>query len=255
MAERINFDWLTNTPIAHRGLHDELLPENSIPAFQKAIDLGYNIEIDVHLSRDNVLVVFHDDNLKRVCGVDKRVKDCTVEELKSFSLAGTDNRIPTFDEFLSLVDGKVGILCEIKGVLPFDLAIVKATVERVKTYKGNIALQSFNPGAVVYARLHNNGRPWGSLCTWRSSNGKKRSHFSDFMGKLWITKITKPLFIAYDIRDVIGGNKYLDKAHKTTPVICWTINSAEKLALAREKADNIIFENILNLVQAEKKQV
>ena len=72
-----NFDWLLNTPIAHRGLHDETNPENSMPAFKAAIERGFHIEIDVHLSKDNQLVVFHDANLKRVCGVDRKVKDCT----------------------------------------------------------------------------------------------------------------------------------------------------------------------------------
>lgn len=68
----MNFDWLLTTPVAHRGLHDDKLPENSMPAFEAAIRHGFTIEIDVHLSSDGHLVVFHDDNLKRVCGVDKR---------------------------------------------------------------------------------------------------------------------------------------------------------------------------------------
>ena len=79
----MDYQWLFERPIAHRGLHDAELPENSIPAFQKAIDCGFNIEIDVHLTLDGHLVVFHDDNLKRVCGVDKLVKICTLEELKT----------------------------------------------------------------------------------------------------------------------------------------------------------------------------
>lgn len=245
MNSIIKFDWLLNTPIAHRGLHDEISPENSMPAYQNAIDRGFNIEIDVHLTSDNVIVVFHDDGLKRVCGIDKKVKDCTLAELKTYRLKGTECTIPTFDEFLTLVDGKVGILCEIKGVNPFALSIVKAVVERIKTYNGDIAIQSFNPGAVIYARRHNNGRPYGQLCTWRSADGTKRSHMSDIMGKLWITKLSKPLFIAYDVRDLIGGNKYVENARRTTPILTWTINSDEKLALAKECADNFIFENIL----------
>ena len=76
----MKFDWLFKVPVAHRGLHDDELPENSMPAFAAAIEHGFNIEIDVHLSSDGHLVVFHDDNLKRVCGIDKKVKDCTVEE-------------------------------------------------------------------------------------------------------------------------------------------------------------------------------
>ena len=140
----MKLDWLLATPVAHRGLHDDIRPENSMPAFKAAIEKGYTIEIDVHLSSDGHIVVFHDDNLKRVCGVDKKVAKCTLKELKTMKLKGTDNTIPTFDEFLALVDGKVGILCEIKGLNPYDNSISKAVCERLKTYKGNIALQSFN---------------------------------------------------------------------------------------------------------------
>ena len=118
----MDMTWLFQTPVAHRGLHDDILPENSIPAFRAALERGFNIEIDVHLSSDGHLVVFHDDNLKRVCGVDKKVAKCTLEELRTMRLKGTENTIPTFDEFLALVDGKVGILCEIKGLNPSTTA-------------------------------------------------------------------------------------------------------------------------------------
>ena len=121
----MNFQWLFDRPIAHRGLHDEQYPENSMPAYEQAIAHNFNIEIDVHVSKDGEVVVFHDDNLKRVCGVDKLVKDCTVKELKSYPLANSEYVIPTFKEFLALVDGKVGILCEIKGINPFDHRIVR----------------------------------------------------------------------------------------------------------------------------------
>ena len=150
----MKLDWLLATPVAHRGLHDDIRPENSMPAFEAAMEKGYTIEIDVHLSSDGHIVVFHDDNLKRVCGVDKKVAKCTLKELKTMKLKGTDNTIPTFDEFLALVDGKAGILCEIKGLNPYDNSISKAVCERLKTYKGKIALQSFNYGAVRYCRRH-----------------------------------------------------------------------------------------------------
>ena len=186
----MKLDWLLATPVAHRGLHDDIRPENSMPAFKAAIEEGYTIEIDVHLSSDGHIVVFHDDNLKRVCGVDKKVAKCTLKELKTMKLKGTDNTIPTFDEFLALVDGKVGILCEIKGLNPYDNSISKAVCERLKTYKGKIALQSFNYGAVRYCRRHSD-LPSGQLCTWQNPSATGRSHLTDFMGKLWINKLSK----------------------------------------------------------------
>ena len=234
-------DHLLNTPIAHRGLHDENIPENSIPAFQRAIDEGFNIEIDVHLTLDNHLVVFHDADLNRMCGVDKAVKECTLDELKSYRLKDTDNTIPSLDEFLDLVDGKVGILCEVKGINPFDLGIAKATVERFKIYDGNVALQSFNAGAVSYFRKHSD-RPFGQLITWGWKNAVKCSKMN-WMGKLYICKISKPQFIAYDVRTYLDAEKYINKARKKgKKLLLWTIDTPEKLDLARKVADNFIFE-------------
>ena len=245
----MELDWLLATTVAHRGLHDGDKPENSIPAFRAAIEHGFTIEIDVHLSADGHLVVFHDDNLKRVCGVDKKVAKCTREELKTMRLKGTEYTIPTFDEFLALVDGKVGILCEIKGLNPYDNRIAAAVCGRLKTYVGKIALQSFNFGAVRYCRRHTD-LPCGQLCTWQNPSTTGRSHLTDFMGKMCINKLSKPHFIAYDVRD-LDDNPYIVKARRTLPVITWTVNSAEKLDLAKKYADNIIFEDICDLVESD----
>ena len=236
-----NLDWLLNTPIAHRGLHDNIIPENSIPAFKRAIEGGFNIEIDVHLSADGQLVVFHDADLKRICGVEKAVKDCTVEELKTYTLKDTEYTIPTLAEFLALVDGKVGILCEVKGINPFDTSIAKATIEAFKSYNGNVALQSFNAGAVICFRK-DGSRPFGQLITWGWGDAEKCAKMN-WMGKLHICKISKPQFIAYDVRTCKDAEKYINKQKKKgKPIIIWTVNSPEKLALARSIGDNIIFE-------------
>ncbi|MBR5173477.1 MAG: hypothetical protein IKW16_00855 [Clostridia bacterium] len=236
-----NLDWLLNTPIAHRGLHDDIIPENSIPAFERAIEGGFNIEIDVHLSADGQLVVFHDADLKRMCGVEKAVKDCTVEELKTYRLKDTEYTIPTIDEFMKLVNGKVGILCEVKGINPFDTTIAKATIEAFKTYDGNVALQSFNAGAVICFRK-DGSRPFGQLITWGWGDAEKCAKMN-WMGKLHICKISKPQFIAYDVRTCKDAEKYINKQKKKgKPIIIWTVNSPDKLALARSIGDNIIFE-------------
>ena len=243
----MEFDWLLTVPVAHRGLHDDEYPENSMPSFRAAIEHGFNIEIDVHLTRDGALVVFHDDTLKRVCGVDGKIKDFTLEELKKLRLCDTEYTIPTFDEFLQLVAGKTGILCEIKGLNPYDNSIAEAVCRRVEHYEGNIALQSFNYGAVRYCRRHSD-RPSGQLVTWTGLKGKQRAHMMDFMGKLWVNRISKPHFIAYDIRSA-ADNKYLEKARELLPVLVWTVNTPERLDTAMQVADNIIFEDIAPLVE------
>ena len=97
---------------AHRGLHDKKrgIPENSFPAFRAAIEAGDGIELDVHLTKDGQLVVFHDDTFERICGRRGRVEDTSYEEMQKYRLAETKERIPLLSEVLQLVDGKVPLL-------------------------------------------------------------------------------------------------------------------------------------------------
>lgn len=241
----MNYQWLFDKPIAHRGIHNDIYPENSLPAYQEAINQGFNIEIDVHLTKDGELILFHDDNLKRVCGVDKKIKDCTLKELKECRICGTEYQIPTIEEFLALVDGKTGILCEIKGVMPLDFSITKATLEKIKDYKGPIALQSFNFGAVAYVR-HHSKLPIGELCTWSAPDLHTfRWWPCNFMGKAWVCSLTKPDFISYDVNAVdkkYKENKYIIKWGKKLPVLMWTVTTEEKMQNASKYANNVIFE-------------
>lgn len=139
----IRESFLYTTPIAHRGVHNDV-PENSTAAFQKAIDAGYAIEMDVRFTKDNEVVVFHDANLRRVVGVDKNVIDLTLSELKEYTLEGSSEKILTFKEFLDFVDGRVPVLVEVKDV-PQRNNLPEKTIEILKDYKGEYALQSFNP--------------------------------------------------------------------------------------------------------------
>ena len=106
--------WLLTRHIAHRGLWGDGVPENSLTAYARAIEKGYAIEIDLYLSKDGVLFSIHDSKLLRLCGVDRFVFDMTAEEIKKLRISGTDEQIPTFDEVLELVDGKIPLLIEIK---------------------------------------------------------------------------------------------------------------------------------------------
>lgn len=92
--------WLVETPIAHRGLHDKNIPENSLGAFAKAIEKGFAIELDVQLLADNTVVVFHDDSLARMTGNDGYIKYLNKEDLKALKLKGTKESIPTLKEVL-----------------------------------------------------------------------------------------------------------------------------------------------------------
>ena len=96
-------DFLFDNLIAHRGFHnlEKNIPENSIKAFKEAIKNNYVIELDIHRTKDNKLVVFHDYNLKRVCGIDKTIESCTYKELSKLYLFNTSSKIPLFSEVLS----------------------------------------------------------------------------------------------------------------------------------------------------------
>ena len=113
MKTRIKDDfWLLKSPVAHRGLHGNGIPENSAAAFENAIKNDYPIEMDIQLTSDCVPVVFHDDNMKRMTGVDANVQTKTLAEVKQMCLADTDERIMTFEEFLDFVDGRVPLVIE-----------------------------------------------------------------------------------------------------------------------------------------------
>ena len=142
-----NSSWLFSIPIAHRGLWEGEIVENSIPAYKNAIEHGYPIEIDVHKSLDGELFVFHDDNLSRLANADSEIQYLHSKDIKALNLNNTLEKIPTLKEVLKIVDGKVPILLEIKNQK--DSSIVKRVVEEIKDYKGEIAVQSFNPFYII----------------------------------------------------------------------------------------------------------
>ena len=230
-------EWLFEKPIAHRGLHNDKLPENSMPAFVAAIEKGYNIEIDLHLTADGQVVIFHDHNLKRVCKTNRDIKieDLTYAELSQYHLSDTESTIPLLDDLLKIAEGKVGLLIELKNSNPFSHALESATIEILKNYKGEFALQSFNPYSMKYIRLHSDFIV-GQLATY------EMKLFAP-VGKLWVNQISRPAFVAYDIRQ--AENKYVTRWSKILPLLVWSINTPEKLQKAKDiGANNIIFEDI-----------
>ncbi len=146
-----NSDFLKNSTIAHRGIFDnKKTAENTINAFKKAITKGYTIELDLHLTKDNKVVVSHDDKVDRLSNEKGFIKDKTLEELRNIKLLD-GSVIPTFDEVLELVNGKVPLLIELKYSKGFRLE--KEVINRLDNYKGEFAIQSFIPSTIIYFRL------------------------------------------------------------------------------------------------------
>ena len=135
---------------AHRGFHDKpVIPENSLPAFRRAIEHGFGAELDVHLLKDGTLAVFHDSDLRRCANVDGQIEDLTLEELKQLRLEGTDEQIPTFDEVLALFESATPLIIELKTARGNHQALAKAVCERLDTYKGEFCIESFDPFALI----------------------------------------------------------------------------------------------------------
>ena len=229
--------WLLNRPVAHRGLWGGEIIENSLTAYRNAVEKGYPIEIDLYVTKDGHLVSFHDSTLKRMTGADGYIYEKTLAELKQLQLLGTDERIPTFDEVLEIAKNKVPLLIEIKDQP--DKTVVEKTVERLKSYKGEFALQSFNP---LYIKKVKKLAPQfirGILAT--QDAGKKSAITNYIVKKMPLNFLIKPDFISYDYK---GIPKYAKKTKKI-PVISWTITSKEIETTVRPFIDNIIFEHYI----------
>ncbi|MCR5267843.1 MAG: glycerophosphodiester phosphodiesterase, partial [Lachnospiraceae bacterium] len=130
---------------AHRGLHNSKVPENSLWAFTRAAERALGVELDVQMTKDGRLVVFHDGNLKRMCGLDANLRDLTYEELCKLKLKGTSEQIPLFEDVLKVLNG-VDLICEIKsdnGIRNDELC--KKTYDLLMTYSGNFCMESFSP--------------------------------------------------------------------------------------------------------------
>lgn len=138
--------FLTQNLIAHRGFfdHEQAIPENSFLAFMRAMEYHFIIELDVHLLKDSQIVVFHDDNLKRMTGLDKEIKNCTYEEIRKLKLLRTNEKIPLLKKVLNLVEGKVPLLIELKYDVKTGL-LEKELMQVLSQYKGKYAVQSFRP--------------------------------------------------------------------------------------------------------------
>ncbi len=229
---------------AHRGLHDKEKAENSISAFAAAVECGYGIELDVRLSKDGELVVFHDDTLDRMTEVRGRVDSLTAEELSKLHLGGTNDGVPTFREVLRVVDGRIPLLVEIKEDLG-KYAVTNKTAEILKEYKGEYIVESFNPLAVAHFHTLMPEVACGLLCTNYLKNKKTRNAKHFVVQNMMFNFRIKPDFIAYDHAEWNNAGLAMVRAfYPKTPLVCWTLKSPEEeAAAAKHGFTSFIFEN------------
>ena len=154
-CRKSNETWAKLKPqrYAHRGYHDKpTIPENSMPAFRRAIEHGWGAELDVHLLRDGTLAVFHDSDLKRCANVEGQIEDLDLEGLRKLRLEGTDEQVPLFDDVLALFEGKQPLIIELKTAKGNHRALAEAVCKRLDSYKGDFCIESFDPFAVADVR-------------------------------------------------------------------------------------------------------
>ena len=235
-----DLSFLKNTVIAHRGFHNSKkgIPENSLESFQMAIDMGFAIELDLHILKDDTIIVFHDDNLFRMTGINKKVKDLTYDDIKNIKLQNTNFNIPLFSEVLELVNGKIPILIELKTDNKVG-RLESNTLKMLKDYSGKFAIQSFSPFSINWFRKHSPEIIRGQL-----SDNMNNSFFIRkwFLKNMIFNFITKPDFVSYGISSL--PNKKVMKFRNTSLVLGWTIKNNNDLAHAKLYCDNYICENI-----------
>ena len=227
---------------AHRGLHGDGVPENSLAAFSLAAKAGFGIELDVQLSSDRTVMVFHDETLTRMTGVDKKLSELTAEELCALSLADTDEKIPTFREVLSLVDGRVPLLIELKGEAT-DTTLCSYVAECLADYKGAYCIESFNPLLLREMKKHLPDAYYGLLYTNACHEKKKYSLVNILVSCMLLNILARPNFIAYSKHYRRALPVLLTAWLFRAPRFVWTVNTPEELDEAHRLGELSIFEH------------
>ena len=236
--------WIKETPIAHRGLHTKDIPENSLSAFENALKNNYAIELDVQFTKDKEVVVFHDENLKRITNDTRNIEDVNYDELKNLRLDNTNEIIPTLEEVLELVDSKVAILIEIKDCKDY-IELSEKTYEILKGYEGNYAIQSFNPFILEWYKNNASEVVRGQLSGTFTEGSESLNSFEKFALKNMLLNFkSKPNYIGYDLEG-IPKSKLESLRKKGVPIIVWTVKNKEDMEKAYKYSDNITFENFL----------
>lgn len=238
-----------NAPITHRGFHNIAagIPENSLAAFQAAMDAGYGIELDVQATKDADAMVFHDYDMKRLTGASGPIQMCDLGQAKARTLLGNDEPIPTFAEVLEFVAGRVPLLVEIKdqhGAMgPVDGRLERAVAKALEGYDGPVAVMSFNPHSVAVLADAAPGIPRGITTeNWLGEDeqlipAKRRAE----LVKIADYDRVGACFISHQASD-LDRPRVADLKAAGARILCWTIRSAAQEAKAREVAENVTFE-------------
>ncbi len=230
-----DLSWLTARPVAHRGFHDmnKTRWENTLSAFAAAAERNYAIECYVHLSSEGVPVFIHDDDLKRLAGQDAFVWQRTAAELAALRIGGTSDHVPTLQEALDLVDGRVPLVVELKGIPGRDKGLVARVGKILNRYKGKAAIMSFDHWLIRDFPKDAPGIP-GGLTAYGKDANLIEAHFAMLAHGL--------AFTSYAAGDLPNPFVSFVREKLAMPVITWTVHDQPAVDLTFKYADQMTFE-------------
>ena len=229
-------DGLVQPPFAHRGLWSPgEAAENSLAAIERACQSGYGVEFDVRLTRDGEAVVFHDETLERMAGLELAVADLTLGELEEVRLQGGPDRIPTLQQVLRQVAGRTMMLIELKAG-PDPMALADRIALLLEHYSGPVAAISFDPAALAWFATRSPDTPRGLDAMW---DNEFEAEARDELERQ--CALSEPHFL---VLEKAAAMSPLAAEHRLQgrPVIAWTMRSTDDVDQVADHVDNFIFE-------------
>lgn len=229
---------------AHRGLHGDGIPENSMAAFRLALEKGYGVELDVHLMADGNLAVIHDASLKRTAGADVKIEDLTTEELAKYPLEGTWQTIPTFRQVLDLFAGKAPLIVELKPENGNHAELARKACEMLADYPGLYCMESFDPRCIRWLKKNRPKIVRGQLAhnSLHEKGGTVplflRFLMTNLLSNFWNT----PDFIAYRFCDRERLSVRIARKFWKIQGVSWTLKTREEFDTAVKEDWIPIFE-------------
>lgn len=231
---------------AHRGLHDAVLPENSMSAFRAALEHGFGIELDIHLMADGNLAVIHDSSLKRTAGADVQIEELTTVQLANYRLTGTEEPIPLFSDVLALFNGAAPMIIELKAAGENAAELCQAACAMLDSYQGAYCIESFDPRCIIWLKKHRPDIIRGQL----SENSLHHQSNIPWIIRFILTNhllnfLSVPDFIAYNFphRKTLGT--YLCRKLWSVQGVAWTLRTKEDFDTALAEDWLPIFEGFL----------
>ncbi len=235
---------LKNRFYAHRGYYteDQSIPENSLPGFHRAVENGFGIELDVHLTKDGRLAVLHDENLKRMCGADVNLSELSCDELKEYQLKDSQEHIPLFSDVLKVVDGKIPMIIEVKPYGGNIRTLCERLCKELEGYTGVYCVESFDPRAVYWFKKHRPALVRGQLTMSMHRYEHIAPPLTFALSNCLTNFITRPDFIAYCVEDRKNLSFRLCKKLYGVQEVSWTVRTPADAAEVQKTGGLVIFE-------------